>query len=147
MIHLRNFTDIAERSAKEAKFMHDSLYTTLVKADHIVFKHNAYITILDEKHEGIDKIGDHHACRLGKWYDTEGKESLGYTKAFKALEKPHAAVHSKVLDTVGCVEKSSCLTEKDFSKIVANMKDVEMASFELFDLFKEMVKEGNPEVA
>ncbi len=38
-------------------------------------------------------LPDHHGCRFGKWYDTEGQASYGGLGAFRAVEPSHAAVH------------------------------------------------------
>jgi methyl-accepting chemotaxis protein len=37
--------------------------------------------------------GDHHECRLGKWYDTLGKKDFGTNATFVGLEKDHAEIH------------------------------------------------------
>ena len=144
---LDSFASTAEYAAKEAKYINDTLFTTVVKVDHIIFKHNAYLTILNENKEGSKAFGDHHSCRLGKWYDGEGKESFGATKAFKDMLSYHATVHTKVLETFTCIETKTCMSDESKAMIVENMKEVEIASFHLFDLFKEMVSEGNVEVA
>ena len=39
-------------------------------------------------------LGDHHACRLGHWYDGDGRELFGSLPAFIAIEPVHAEVHS-----------------------------------------------------
>jgi len=144
---LNTFASTAEYSAKEAKYIYDSLFTSLVKVDHIIFKHNAYITILNEDEDAARKFGDHHSCRLGKWYDGEGKKLFGDTKAYKNMAKEHAIVHQKVLATLACVGSKTCVEDESRVMVVENMRDVEIASFHLFDLFKEMVHEGNPDVS
>lgn len=144
---LASLTTSAENSAAEAKYINDALHTSLIKVDHIIFKHNAYMTILNEDETQVSNFSDHHSCRLGKWYDTEGREHFGNTQAFKAMEKPHAIVHSHVLKTLECVATKDCVQDERREMVVSHMRDVEVASFELFDLFDAMVKEGNPKVA
>ena len=142
---LNNFAQNANVSALEGKYIADYLYTTLVKVDHIIFKHEAYGTILDENKEKASSFSDHHSCRLGQWYDTEGKNHFGNTPSYKALVGPHSAVHANVLKTLKCVSTETCLSVAK-EEVITNMAIVEAESFKLFDLFKEMVKEGNPEV-
>nr|WP_275846301.1 methyl-accepting chemotaxis protein [Sulfurimonas sp. SAG-AH-194-I05] len=144
---LNTFASAADCSAKEAKYIYDSLYTTLVKVDHIIFKHNAYITILNEDDSSVSNFGNHHSCRLGQWYDADGKNLFGHTKAYKEIEKHHSIVHTKVLETLSCVATHACLEGNKRDMVVGNMKAVEQASFQLFDLFKDMVNQGNVEVA
>jgi methyl-accepting chemotaxis protein len=143
---LNTFASKATEAANESKYMYDSLYTSLVKVDHIIFKHNAYKTLLEENESKMDEFKDHHSCRLGKWYDTTGKEHFSTTKAFKAIEPVHAKVHSSVKEALSCIPKHNCLTAEAQNHLVGKMKDAEDASFQLFELFKEMVKEGNPDV-
>ena len=143
---LNTFATKATNSANESKFMYDSLYTSLIKVDHIIFKHKAYKTLLEENEEKANEFGDHHSCRLGQWYDKEGKERFGKTKAFKTLEPIHAKIHENVIKALGCIPKHNCLEPQSQERIVGKMKEAEQASFQLFDLFKEMVREGNPDV-
>ena len=144
---LTSFASTAEYSAKEAKYIYDALFTSLVKVDHIIFKYDAYLSISNEDSDAVKKFGDHHSCRLGKWYEAEGEELFGNTKAYKELLPYHMTVHDKVLRTLGCVDSMSCIENKSRDMIVGNMKEVEIASFRLFELFKDMVNQGNPEVA
>jgi len=143
---LNTFATKATEAANESKFMYDSLYTSLIKVDHIIFKHKAYKTLLEESEQKVAEFGDHHSCRLGHWYDKEGKEHFGKTKAFKTLEPIHAKVHENVLKALSCIPKHNCLQAKSQENVVGKMKEAEEASFEMFDIFKEMVREGNPDV-
>ncbi|MBA1432739.1 MAG: CZB domain-containing protein [Epsilonproteobacteria bacterium] len=142
---LTHFATTADAAAKEGKYIHDSLYTSLIKADHIIFKHKAYKAILDENEQLAAEFGDHHSCRMGKWYDSEGKEFFGKTTAFKSLAAPHAKVHNNVLEALKCTRMKNCIAKDNRGFVVNNMKEAEMASFELFELFKKMVREANPD--
>jgi len=142
---LSRFTVTADNAAKEGKYIHDSLYTSLVKVDHIIFKHKAYQAILDENERLAAEFGDHHSCRMGHWYDGEGQEIFGKTPAFKAMDVPHSKVHGKILDAVKCTRTKNCIAKENRDVVVNNMKEAEDASFELFDLFRDMVREANPD--
>ncbi len=39
------------------------------------------------------ELADHHCCRLGKWYDSYGRQHYGHLPAFQALYPVHVAVH------------------------------------------------------
>ena len=142
---LNGFADNASISANQAKYISDYLYTTLIKVDHIIFKHNAYTIILEENVEASDKVVDHHNCRLGKWYDGEGKKLFGLTQAYKDVNTPHMIIHEKVKEATKCTRKLTCVTTSR-KQVIENMALVETESFKLFDLFVIMVKEGNPHV-
>ena len=142
---LNNFALNANTSAHEAKYMSDYLYTSLIKVDHIIFKHNTYSTILALDTEAASKFGDHTTCRLGKWYSGKGKEMFGHTPSYKALDTPHALVHTRALDALSYLDDPQCLRTHR-TDLVNNMATVEIESFKLFDLFQTMVSEANPEV-
>ena len=144
---LMNFAQAADASAKDGKYIYDSLYTSLIKVDHIIFKHKAYRAILDENETLASEFGDHHSCRMGKWYDNEAKDVFGHTSAYKTMDKPHAAVHTNTLNVLQCTKKKNCIARDNREFVVNSMRDVEIASFELFELFKSMVKEANPEAS
>ena len=142
---LNTFADNANVAAREAKYVSDYLYTSLLKVDHIIFKHKAYTALLEGNKELAASFGDHHSCRLGKWYETTGEEMFGNTPAYKAIAIPHALVHEKVLVATACLQANNCLvTQRD--AMVENMAAAEVASFKLFEFFVRMVEEGNPEV-
>ena len=143
---LNRFTIKADESAKEAKFIRDSLFGTLIKVDHILFKSNAYTTVLNEESEKVKNCKDHHSCRFGQWYDTTGKELFGHTQSYKTMEKYHKAVHDHVLSAVPCALTQNCLTVENREKIVNNFLEMEKNSQELFNLIQEMIVEANPDV-
>ncbi len=66
----------------------------LAKSDHILWKKRLINMILDRGNIELSTVASHHDCRLGKWYDTLGKEVYGHSATFKALEGPHEQVHS-----------------------------------------------------
>ncbi len=41
----------------------------------------------------VDALPDHHGCRFGKWYDSEGRAGYGGLGAFRAVDPAHEAVH------------------------------------------------------
>ena len=143
---LNNFAQKANTSANEAKFMYDSLYTSLAKVDHIILKHQAYKTLLDEDVESVKIFVDHNNCRLGKWYNTVAKEKFEHTKAYKEIGVVHKSVHDKIFGAMTCVVSNTCLEPEAQDEVVSKFKSMEESSFVLFDLFRKMVREGNPDV-
>jgi methyl-accepting chemotaxis protein len=144
---LENFANNADQSASVARYIHNSLYATLVKIDHIIFKSKAYTTILNERSDMVNEFTDEHGCRMGKWYyEGKGKELFSHTKAYKAIEEPHRTVHQAVLQTVPCAAKQNCLTPENRDNIVQSFKAMEDASLKLFKLLDAMVQEANQEI-
>ncbi|WP_353662959.1 methyl-accepting chemotaxis protein [Hydrogenimonas sp. SS33] len=144
---LATFAENADTSAKMAKYIHDSLFGTLVKIDHIIFKSKAYTTILNERSDLVHEFTDHHHCRMGQWYyEGKGKELFSHTKAYREIEAPHATVHESVLKTLPCATQQNCLTPEKRETVVKNFTKMEEASQQLFRLIREMVQEANKEV-
>jgi methyl-accepting chemotaxis protein len=142
---LENFSTTAHNSAKAAKYINDSLFTTLVKVDHIIFKHNTYSTIIHENANNIIAKTDHHSCRMGKWYyEGEGQQLFSNTKAYKAMEGPHTAVHNLVNKTLECLTRKDCRNIKTKDSIIQNMQAMEENSLQLFNYLEQMVQEANP---
>ncbi len=143
---LYSFLDSANTSEKYAKMIRDYLFSTLVKVDHIIFKSEAYTTVLNEDSERVDSFSDHNSCRMGVWYKSTGKELFGNTKAYKEIEPYHKMVHDMVLKTVPCAKHKTCLLPGKREMIIENFTKMEEASFKLFELLKVMVDEANRDV-
>jgi len=143
---LVEFAKSARYSEKFAKYIRDSLFATLVKVDHIVFKSEAYTTVLNENEKMVDYFKDHKSCRMGKWYYGIGKDMFYDTKSFKQIEPYHKTVHDMVLKTVPCAANASCMVPEKREMIIENFSKMEDASNELFRLLNEMVMEGNKDV-
>ena len=144
---LERFSLNADKSANQSENVHNSLFTSLAKVDHIIFKHKAYVAIFHGDKDNLEFLGAHHSCRLGKWYDNDSdqaKERFGATKAYKEIHVPHEKIHTNILRTLECVEKGNCTSPENRDQIILSMKNAEEASFELFELFQKMVAEANP---
>jgi len=142
---LNNFALNANTSADESKYMSDYLYTTLIKVDHIIFKHDVYASILDQNIKKAASFEDHTSCRLGKWYLDEGKAMFSKTPAYMAINTPHTNLHTNALTALSYVKEPNYIVQQRTS-LVENMSNVESESFKLFDLFKDMVAQANPKV-
>lgn len=142
---LGHFNKTASNAASLSQYINSSLFATLVKVDHIIFKHNVYSTIINENTEKAATLTDHHGCRMGKWYyEGDGKKLFSHTPAYKKMEAPHAAVHVAALDTVSCVARRDCLALKNKDMVVKNVTAMEESSQVLFKLLDTMVIEANP---
>ena len=52
------------------------------------------------------KTFDHHNCRFGKWYYSDGIEDDGSLPEFREMEVSHAAVHKFANDCVAAAHAS-----------------------------------------
>ncbi len=139
---LKGFQANAQESANYASFIRDSLFMVLVKIDHILFKSNAYTSVISQ--DKVAKFADHKSCRLGKWYLGEGKERYGKTKNYPLIDSPHMAVHTNVLKNVKYVEDGNVYASVNEKDIINNFKNMEDASQKLFDILDNIIEELDP---
>ena len=130
---------LAKGSHITAIRLQNRLFTTLVKVDHILFKSNAYSTILSRNKEA--KFADHYNCRLGKWYQGAGAERFGKTPSFKAMDKDHAIVHDSVFKNLVFVKDGTVLKYDHPQQITHNFTLMEDASNNLFHQLDAMLDE------
>ena len=132
-----SLVSMARESSDVAVKVQNRLFVSLVKVDHIIFKSRAYSAVLEEDTKA--HFGTHTECRLGKWYDTMGKERFGKTQAFKDALQPHTVVHDTVHKNVAYVQDGTVLKRDTPDKVIANFKTMEDASSALFSKLDAMV--------
>ncbi len=130
---------IAKDTSQTAKKIQNRLFTTLVKVDHVLYKSNAYSTILAE--DDSRAFADHKNCRMGKWYLGIGQEVFGHTKAFKEMDAPHARVHDSVFKNIEFVKNHTTIKGDNPKTIIGNFANMEKASDELFVKLDAMIEQ------
>ena len=139
---LKEFQSNAQDSASYASYIRDSLFMILVKIDHILFKSNAYASVIGQKITA--SFGDHKACRLGKWYLGDGKERYGHTNNYTSIDDPHSKVHTNVLKNIKMVEDESIKDMKSREYVVSNFRSMENESNKLFEILDKVIEELDP---
>lgn len=66
----------------------------IAKIDHIMFKKRVVDAISGRGEWSVAEIPDHHACRLGKWYDGIRDAQIRALPSYMALVEPHRRVHA-----------------------------------------------------
>ncbi|MCK9491624.1 MAG: methyl-accepting chemotaxis protein [Sulfurimonas sp.] len=130
---------LAKLSSSSAVKIQNRLFTTLVKVDHIIFKSNAYSTVLESDKTRV--FADHKNCRMGKWYAQTGEERFGHTKAFREMEAPHALVHESVFKNLEFVKNGTTLKFDNPKTILKNFEAMEEASEKLYSKLNNMIEE------
>ncbi len=137
---LVSFNENAVYTATSAQYIRDKLMMTLVKVDHILFKSNAYSSVIQEKQ--LQKFNDHTQCRLGQWYiEGDGKSNYAATDAYRRLGPLHKSVHENVSKNLLYVKEGSAMHPANKQMVVANFKEMEEASHRLFTLLDSMLDE------
>jgi len=130
---------LAENSATLSEDIKNRLVVTSIKVDHVLYKTEAYASILDSRSSKV--FEDYRSCNMGKWYTADGESEFGATKAFREMDEPHNKVHSSVLKNLEYVKNSSTLKDDNPKKIIANFQEMEDASNILFTKLNEMIEE------
>ncbi|MDD5051305.1 MAG: CZB domain-containing protein [Sulfuricurvum sp.] len=109
-----------------------------------MFKSNAYKSIVNARLETT--FGDHHNCRLGKWYDSGlGKDRFGHLATFKQIEEPHRLVHNEVHKNMNFIKDGDHTVEHQ-EEIIKNFESMEKASSVLFTLMDSLIHESENEL-
>lgn len=121
--------------------MENSTFIVLAKIDHILYKARAYNSVMQcEQH--LDAM-DSHQCRMGKWYDTEGKERFGKTNSYSLMKDPHALVHQNANKNLTYIKLGQDGMLENGNEIINNFKEMESASDRLFILMDSMLAENS----
>lgn len=84
----------------------DRVFMSLAKLDHIIWKVNTYLSVLDGN--ATFSFVDHHSCRLGKWYEEgDGRKSFSAMASFAGLETPHSQVHDATKQVFSLLEQGT----------------------------------------
>ncbi|MBU2917771.1 CZB domain-containing protein [Psychrosphaera sp. F3M07] len=106
-----------------------------VKLDHVVWKGDIYAVAAGFSSKSTTEFADHNSCRLGKWYNAEGKSIFSNNSTFNQLSEPHKQVH-----TCG-VGALNSLVAGDREKAISQLKSMEIASKKVMNLL-DVLAEG-----
>lgn len=83
-----------ERVGEFAKVGSAMAIVQVAKNDHVVFKKKIVDAVIGRGSWAVEDVPDHHACRLGKWYDSVQDPAIREQDAFRRIEEPHSRVHA-----------------------------------------------------
>lgn len=115
----------------------DRIFIVLVMIDHIVFKSGVYDAFIYEQQDTILK--DHHNCRLGRWYKTEGLNRFGKKDAYKKMAEPHEQIHILGQKGISFLNVDNLLLHEEV--ILDNCKLFEQHSKYLFTLLEQIIEQ------
>ncbi len=104
----------------------------LTKGDHRGFVKRVADAIAGTKAWAIGEVSTHHTCRLGHWYDSAADSVLLALPSFKALARPHAAVHQAGLATL------IALKEGNKERVQAHFAELEKLSHDVIECLDRM---------
>ncbi len=72
----------------------------IAKSDHRLFVEKIASCLSGDARLDPGQLPDHHTCRFGKWYDSEGTKACGALPSFRAVENPHDRIHALAKEAV-----------------------------------------------
>lgn len=105
-----------------------------VKLDHIVWKSEVYAVIYGISHKSIHDFADHQMCRLGKWYQSTGRQDFANHHAYQRLDAPHIEVHKCGVDALNLIVSGQ---KEEATKVLQRM---EKASIEVMSILDQLAE-------
>jgi predicted nucleic acid-binding Zn-ribbon protein len=105
-----------------------------VKLDHVVWKGDVYAVASGSSTKSLYDFSDHNNCRLGKWYQLDGKDIFSSSNTFKQLNEPHKQVHFFGIEALKSLEAGN----KD--KSVSELHSMEDASRKVMSLLDQLTE-------
>ena len=126
-------------AATGAEGANTQLFLSLAKLDHILWKVNTYMGVLDG--EPSFQFVDSQNCRLGKWYhEGEGKARFAQTNGYRDLDHPHTRVHTATRDVFQILETVEP-GDRRISELSEALMSMENASRGVFNALDRMISE------
>lgn len=142
---LKEVQDNAKQTNDYALIIDSSVFISLTKINHIIFKNNGYSNVLHGKVKPLLK--EHTECEFGKmFYAKEDDFGLHSMKSFPLLEAPHTNLHKKILvvmDLIASVEsdKVSAVLIDNKELVLSNISEAEKESSKLFNILNQLREE------
>ena len=83
------------------------LILDIAKNDHGIFVNKIVSSIRGHLKLDVSDVANHHECRFGKWYESDGQKLCGHLASFQAIEVPHARIHSLAREAVVAVNSGN----------------------------------------
>ena len=138
---MSEFTNSLENTSKISNKSSFALSMSKYKIHHILFKSNAYSSVINESVTESLKKG-HRDCGFGKWYYGEGQKLFPNNSTFKKMEPLHKEFHELINKNIDCILHGSCMSNADDKKeILERFQSAEKHSSQLYILLDTLVDE------
>jgi methyl-accepting chemotaxis protein len=71
-----------------------------VKRDHLAWRTRLAEVFEGREHIAAEDAANHHACKLGQWYDRDGTRTFGQSATFAEVGKRHQEFHAHVAEAI-----------------------------------------------
>lgn len=110
--------------------VHCMLHTA--KMDHMVWKANVHRYFVEQSNQSANEFTDHTQCRLGVWYQGEGKALFANNHAFKQLEDVHIEFHQHGMSAIEAKQNG------ELESGIASLSKMESSSRRVIDLLTQL---------
>lgn len=112
------------------------LILDLAKSDHVQFVNRIERCVDGKEDVTSSGLPDHHNCRFGKWYFSEGKARCANSHAFKSIDEPHEKIHRIAKEVVEMKNRG------DIDQAEIKLEEVEQISSVIVDLLEKVKSES-----
>lgn len=83
------------------------------KSDHMIWMRKLAQMLAGRLALSVDQTQDHHACRLGKWYDNQTNNIFTSQPEWTALQGPHKRLHNLGLEAIKLYQQGNTNAARD----------------------------------
>jgi methyl-accepting chemotaxis protein len=137
------FAESARNSLARIDYVHDVSFASQVKADHFVFKQNAYLSLDAGADSSEAKLarGSQRDCSFGHWLASPDSERFSALPSFARVAEPHETVHRSMARAVDLMAGGWEGSPPTQDAIYAAFEDAEHASDRMMLLLDEIVRD------
>lgn len=135
---LGEFNQLARETAQLSYRQELSSFASLIKADHIAYKSNAYRETLKDNPTPYD--GTHRDCVIGAWVVAEGKDIYKNSAKLQEIDNTHQQIHHFAEKNIVEVKENG-VSEEKIEMLIENFTKMEKSNSQLFKLLDGMVLE------
>ncbi len=123
-----------------------ALFMATYKIHHIIFKSNAYSSIVNGTVTEELK-DDYRHCAFGMWYYGQGMQIFGNNATYKAMEEHHKKFHDLINENLDCALNGGCMTKAGRKEEFINrFAQAEEESVKLFTLMEKLAEEVGDDI-
>ena len=103
------------------------------KADHVQFVNRIGLCLDGKEHIQSESLPDHHNCRFGKWYESNGKDLCSMSPSYRLIIEPHEKMHRMAKDVVALCNRGD---RNEAEKVLTQVEDISSEIVALLDNVK-----------
>lgn len=139
MHEVGRLTDISDelRNATSSFKVDDAGFAILdvAKSDHRIFVGKIASCLRNETKLDPTQLADHHTCRFGKWYFSDGQKKCGQLPSYRAIDVPHERIHALAKKAVSAYNTGNRKQAEEF------YNQAETVSHEILNLLDRLKDE------